>query len=234
VFRNPAFIARRRLSRAIAEMSEAVHMPPGQGVLLDVGCGSKPYRAMFDVRQYIGVDVRSGGHPDDDKSCDVFFDGRTLPVADGSADVVLCTQVLEHAQDANALLAEIARVLKPDGRLLLTVPFVWEEHEKPFDFRRFTAEGITRDLRSVGLEPTLCRKTAGSFETAAQVTAVSLHRGLGGDVPVWGSVVTAVVCAPVQICGMMAQAIIPDGWELYLDLAVIAVKSGILEGTQTA
>jgi SAM-dependent methyltransferase len=225
VFRNPAFIARRRLASAIASIAshESVR---GAGVLVDVGCGSKPYEPLFDVGRYVGVDVEVSGHPEGNKRCDVFFDGTTLPFDDGSCDVVLCTQALEHSPAPEALLAEIARVTRPGGVLALTAPFVWEEHETPYDFFRFTSFGVARIVATVGFEIIEQHRSCGSSEALAQATSVYLHRAVGRSVPGWSALVTALLCAPVQLWGMLWEAILPEAGNLFLDSVVLARRTG--------
>ena len=125
VFRNPAFIARRRLAQAVAAYAVDPRVADTD-VLIDVGCGSKPYESYFSVDRYVGVDLEVSGHPQADKRCDLFFDGKALPFEADYADVVLCTQAIEHSMEPGGLMREMARVLKPGGVLILTLPFVWQ------------------------------------------------------------------------------------------------------------
>jgi SAM-dependent methyltransferase len=111
-----------------------------QGKLLDVGCGEMPFRGFLrkDV-QYRGIDVPAavdfgmGHHPEVTS-----FDGLNIPFADGGFDHILCTEVLEHASEPEALVAEMFRVLRPGGTLTLTVPFSARVHHAPHDYHRFT------------------------------------------------------------------------------------------------
>lgn len=118
--------------------------------IIDVGCGLQPYKFMFAHGEYIGIDVESSGRKDEEKAVDLFFDGTRIPAADGSVDAILCTEVLEHAVDPQALAAEMFRVLRPGGQLCITVPFIWGLHELPYDFRRFTPNGLAKLVESVG------------------------------------------------------------------------------------
>jgi SAM-dependent methyltransferase len=123
---NPFYFARRALRRHMAELASGC-----EGPVLDVGCGSKPYRTLF-AADYTGVEVdttemRERGH------ADFYYDGRNLPFAAGAYSTVLCNQVLEHVFEPDKFIAELARVVRPGGKLLLTVPFVWDEHEQPYD-----------------------------------------------------------------------------------------------------
>lgn len=128
-------------SIANAILSFSKSLPHGKRVL-DVGCGLRPYEDFFSHTSYIGIDVESSGRANSGKRVDYFFDGINIPLTSNSFDAVICTEVLEHAINPDALLIEINRVLKPGGKLFLTVPFMWGLHELPYDFRRYTSVGI--------------------------------------------------------------------------------------------
>jgi SAM-dependent methyltransferase len=73
-------------------------------------------------------------------------DVTALPCADASIDGILLDAVLEHVPDVGGALGEVRRVLKPGGRLYVTVPFLWPYHASPHDYRRWTVSGVQRDL----------------------------------------------------------------------------------------
>ena len=104
----------------------------------DIGGGAQPQeRARF--KKYVLVDVNAAYKPD------VVADIQTLPFADGSLEAVYCAEVLEHVKDPRKAASELKRVLKPGGKLLLTVPFIWPYHAAPplyLDYWRFTADGL--------------------------------------------------------------------------------------------
>lgn len=120
--------------------------------VLDVGCGGRIYEPFIDAGEYIGIDVEESGHDRTGKIVDRFFDGTSIPFDDDRFDLVLCTEVLEHAVDAEKLFAEMKRVLKPNAALFLTVPYIWGEHEVPYDFRRYTTYGIRRQVELLDME----------------------------------------------------------------------------------
>jgi SAM-dependent methyltransferase len=136
---------------------------PDGSKILDLGCGLKPYQTYFKNMQYVGIDVEESGRNKDDKLTDVQFDGISIPFNDAEFDACICTEVLEHAVDPDALLMEVNRVLKNGGSLLITVPFMWGLHELPYDFRRYTLFGLSKAVAKCGFSVELEeRLTAGS------------------------------------------------------------------------
>jgi SAM-dependent methyltransferase len=84
---------------------------------------------------------------------DLIADVHRLPIRDGVADLVVATGLIEHVDDDRAVLSEVARVLRPGGLVHIELPFLQQYHEDPIDCRRFTVQGLERELRRVGLEP---------------------------------------------------------------------------------
>lgn len=167
VFFNPAYIARRGLVKSISSFVKQLSLN-GNGIWLDVGCGKQPYRSFFNVEKYIGMEIdRQNEIQFEQNNVDIFYNGIKFPIDSCSIDGVVCTQALEHVANPENLILEIERVLKPGGKLILTVPFSWQRYEKPYDFTRLTSFGL-RHL----LEPHFCinehHKTTGSIETIAK------------------------------------------------------------------
>lgn len=112
--------------------------------VLDVGCGNKPYYPFFaeHAAEYRGIDMKLDELADDIGSVDA------LPYPDGSFDVVLCTQVLEHVEDPSGAVRELFRVLRPGGTVFLSTHGVWVYHPDPVDLWRWTIEGLERLFRT--------------------------------------------------------------------------------------
>lgn len=137
-FINHNFLIRKSIKKAIQSNANLLN-----GTLLDFGCGTKPYKNFFsNVIHYIGVDYKIEGREEYQKEVDVFYDGKKIPFQDNNFDCILCTEVLEHVFNIEELLVEFNRVLKPRGKALITTPFMWEEHEMPYDFSRYTTPAL--------------------------------------------------------------------------------------------
>jgi SAM-dependent methyltransferase len=115
-------------------------LPQISGKILDIGAGESPWKYLLGQDTiYQGVDITSAGEFGMIKNPDVIcYDGLTIPLPSNEFDAGLCIEVLEHTQSPQVLLLEAFRVLKPGGKLLITVPWSARVHHTPFDCHRFT------------------------------------------------------------------------------------------------
>lgn len=161
------------------------HLPELHGVVLDAGCGSRPYQAdILEHAQWcVGLDWGQSVH---ELRADVLADlARPLPLRDASVDGAVCFEVLEHVAEPSVLLAELNRVLRPTGILLLSVPFQWWVHEAPWDYFRFTRHGLESLLAKAGFVDIQVQATSGfwsmwllklNYQLARMVTGSRLRR----------------------------------------------------------
>jgi SAM-dependent methyltransferase len=105
---------------------------------------------------------------------DVFADACMLPFAEGIFDSVILKDVLEHIGDPEAALAEIARTLRPGGRLMLWMPFIYPIHDAPYDFQRLTEHGLGRRLASHGFDVEDLDPVLSPIESASLMIALAL------------------------------------------------------------
>ena len=134
--------------------------------VLDAGCGQGEVLAEFKrfgvPVDYYGVDL-AVGDPTWEFKVSAVADVRRLPFRDGSFDKVICNQVLEHVDEPDAVLGEFARVLRPGGRLFLSVPFVWHLHQEPYDRFRFSRNAVEYLADKHGLRADLILPMGGYF-----------------------------------------------------------------------
>jgi len=157
----------RRLLRFEALLEERVaafarSLPPGAAVL-DAGAGEGQYAPHFSHCRYAGVDLGVGDAAWDYAGLDARADLERLPFRDGAFDAALNIVVLEHTRDPARVLAEIARVLRPGGRLLLAAPQQWAVHQAPHDYFRFTRHGLEFLLARAGFQDLEITPAGGFF-----------------------------------------------------------------------
>lgn len=135
------------------------------GDLLDIGCGNKPYRLMFNVERYVGCDiVQSSQH-----KADFLCDSLNIPIRDESFDTVISTQVIEHVSEPQQLCAEAFRLLRKNGVFIVSGPMYWHLHEEPHDYRRFTKHGFRYLLEKAGFEVIEILPNGGKWALLGQV-----------------------------------------------------------------
>jgi SAM-dependent methyltransferase len=200
---NPFFHARRGLHRAIAEAA-----PKLDGRLLDLGCGQKPYRNLFKTNDYIGLEIDTVENRAT-KQADFYYDGKVFPFPNYDFDGVICNQVLEHVFAPDHFLAEIRRVLKPSGKILLTVPFVWDEHEQPWDYARYSSFGLKSLLEKNGFEVIEQHKINADVRVLFQLVNAYLYKVLWTQRPILNLLVCAVLMAPFNILGQLLYRLLP-------------------------
>ena len=136
-----AYIGIHLIERSIAALA-----PKVGGEMIDIGCGRQPYRSYFThLTRVVTCD-----HDASRGSVDFACPAHAIPVADASFDTVLCTEVLEHVPDPLAVWHEFYRILRPGGKVLLTTPMYWPEHETPYDFFRYPEHGLRHLAASSG------------------------------------------------------------------------------------
>ncbi len=153
------------------------------GKVLDVGGGMKfgkylaKYKSLFDSDKYTVLDKEPGYKPD------IVGDIHALPFPDQSYDAMVCNAVLEHVENPKLAVEEMYRVLKPGGKILASVPFLYPYHaEKGIykDFYRYTRDGLNylfRDFSSVEICP-----IRGFWETWFNFLPYGLNKKLGPTV----------------------------------------------------
>jgi SAM-dependent methyltransferase len=120
--------------------------------VLDAGAGSAPYRELFAHCRYTTVDfTQSFEHDWGTAQPDIVSDLAAIPLESSTIDAIICTQVLEHVPEPSVVLAEFCRLLRPGGRLFLSVPLLWEVHEAHYDFWRYTPYSLRMLCTGAGL-----------------------------------------------------------------------------------
>ena len=109
-------------------------------VVVDVGSGSSPYRVNTEDIYYVSLDLSRN------EFVNILGDAHNLPFRDKCANVVICTEVLEHCKNPSKVIGEIFEVLKDDCTLILSFPFIFPAHSN-YDYWRFTVDGIRLILK---------------------------------------------------------------------------------------
>jgi SAM-dependent methyltransferase len=180
------WVVRSALAAWLEQEADRLGRERGTVRVLDVGCGVKPYYPFFAAcaSEYVGVDVV------ENPAAELLGPVEALPVEDGSFDVVLCTQVLEHCDDPAQAVRELRRVLAPGGRVLASTHGVQVYHPSPQDLWRWTHEGLRRVFEGhadwAGVSVTPAAGTAsGLAMLLGTFVEIALRRTVLARPPVW-------------------------------------------------
>ncbi len=163
----------------------------GEKNIMDFGCGYMPYKDWFQsYKTYRGADMFP--HPGVEGVLAITEDGK-IPYSDGQFDVVLATQVFEHTENLD-YLNEVYRILQKDGKIIITVPFMYHVHDER-DYRRFTAMGLEQNLRDYGFEVNEIRREGGIGAVIGIALLFWVDQMLRRHTPKW----LLVLLAPVLL-----------------------------------
>lgn len=214
---NPFFIARRGLYVHVRNLASQI-----TGKMLDVGCGTKPYKHLFHAAEYVGLDIDTTLNREE-KDIDFFYDGNHFPFPEKAFDSLLCSQVFEHVFNPENFLKEMNRVLKMDGKALITVPFVWDEHEQPYDFARYSSFGLRSVFERAGFETVKQEKSVQDLRVLVQLLNGYLYKKTV-KYRILRILVTIGIMFPVHLIGIPIGWILPSNGDLYLDNILLVKK----------
>jgi SAM-dependent methyltransferase len=221
MFFHPFYIIRRNLFLAIKDEAQHVH-----GTLLDFGCGQKPYKDLFpNVNSYIGVDIEISGHDHENSQVDIFYDGKKIPFDDNTFDCIFASEVLEHVPNNHEILSEFYRVLKPHGKVIITVPFFWGEHEQPFDYIRLTKYGISNILSQKGFTNIHIKRLGGNIESIFQILTAHIIE-LVPKKRIFQLLILPVI-VPLNILGRLISKVPIHQTTIYLNTITVANKGAL-------
>lgn len=162
------------LSDRFHQQSRKILKEIGQSTVINLGSGDSELPQWLITNNFlINLDYPNTNSKYTKKP-DVFGDACSLPVKGESIDNVLLLEVVEHVPDERKALAEIKRVLKPQGLLYLSVPFIYPVHDAPCDYRRLTIYGLRNLLTLYGFKIVLEKHHGNSFLVAMQLFNLAL------------------------------------------------------------
>lgn len=202
--------------------AEAAKLPAGTRVL-DVGAGSGQYRRLFDHCEYRTHDF--GQEPSSSyTSLDYESDITAIPVPDDAFDAVLCTEVLEHVPEPIRAVREMARLVRPGGRILLTAPLGSWLHQEPYHFYGgYTPHWYRKFLNEAGCDVEAVIPNEGFFSflgTEVQRFRLFTHPSQTRRLPLGSRVIVTLL----WVCSIALSEIIPPlgRWMDRLNLESIA------------
>lgn len=223
IIMNPVYIIRRGLFKSISEVAPLI-----EGSILDFGCGSKPYESLFtNAQSYLGIDIEVSGHNHRHSKIDFFYDGKSLPFPDEYFDAVVAFEVFEHVFNIEEVLAEIQRVLKPQGQLFISIPFAWGEHEIPYDFARYTSYGIQHIFLKNGYTIVSLKKTTTYILAIGQMFISYLTQYVLPGGKVLGKLSQLTIIFPLTVAILLLDMLLPKRYDYFCNTMVLARKKTV-------
>lgn len=194
----------KRLRQAIVRVLAQRPLAKPGACVVDLGCGNAPYMPLFTERgcRYVRCDL--------DGPVEVIIrPGEPVDLPEASADGVVSFQVLEHVWDLDWYLGEALRMLKPGGWLLLSTHGTWLYHPHPTDYRRWTRDGLVRELEVRGFEIEAVDAVVGPLAWTTQFRLLGVREVLR-RVPVLGPLLLAPWCLVSNLRMTLEDAITPE------------------------
>jgi SAM-dependent methyltransferase len=198
---QPDWYVLRELARAIRETLPQLELKGAR--VLDYGCGERPYEAWFAAAgaRYQGADL-DGSH-----EIRITTSG-TLDAGNEGVEVVTSFQVLEHVWDVSGYLSEAHRVLAPGGWLLLSTHGTWLYHPHPGDFRRWTVDGLKREVEAAGFALVSMRPVAGPLAWTTVLRSLGWCHVLG-RIPLVGGALSAMLATLFGLKAWLEDRVTP-------------------------
>jgi SAM-dependent methyltransferase len=155
-------LRKRAIEKALAKESHAL--------VLEIGSGLSPVMTRTDRIVYSELSFRGLRHlkRTHGRGWYVVADATRLPFSDGAFSHTVCSEVLEHIEDDEAALGEMARVMVPGGRMLVTFPhrriYYWNDDRYVRHFRRYEIGDMAGKLERAGLRILETRKVLGPLD----------------------------------------------------------------------
>lgn len=181
--REDVALSSRLVTDLIAAKYQVALPEHAKGDLLDLGCGRAPLYILYQSLAGTITCTDWGDSPHDVSHADLLCDlNEPIPLPDASFDTIILSDVLEHLYRPQLLFSEIARMLRPGGKLIMNVPFMYWLHEQPYDYYRYTRFALERMAEENSLEVLELSELGGAPEVLADLMAkLAVRMRIGGS-----------------------------------------------------
>ena len=204
---------RRHLDKFLKDVS-----PQFKGVVLDIGGKKKNTRGEFtppvqavESWKYVNIDEHAAP--------DIMASADDIPLPDNHADFIVMTELLEHVPNPEAVLREAQRLLKPGGKIFVTMPFLYQVHADPHDYTRWTADMLRMQAQDAGFAAIDIAPMGGLFSVIYDLFRAHIYRvctpgTLSFKIKVKALSISACGFSFMDCCASASQNHITTGWAL--------------------
>lgn len=215
-FLSDSYLARKELYNNIENNAEKF-----TGDILDLGCGSKPYQYLFKCDSYVGLEIMGGGGINE---ADYFYDGTIFPFKNEQFDNIVSFQVIYQAPDLDALILEINRVVKINGYILITVPFMWFDGGGNIH-RRFSEQYTKKKFETYGFKIEKIEQTNANLSALCILANKYINRSISNITVKPIRVLFRIFITPLfNLLGLSFLKFMKKDNELYIDTILVAKK----------
>lgn len=132
-------------------------------VCIDIGGKKTHKKGNFIIENYINSPIYVNIDPK--VTPDYICDARSMPFQNDYADILICSEMLEHVDEPAEVLKEMYRVLKPGGKIFVCVPFSMHIHGLPHDYGRYTEIWWKAQAGKIGFSRIELAKQGGYYAT---------------------------------------------------------------------
>lgn len=156
----------RYMAHIIVSEYSGIISENSKGHILDCGCGQVPYYLIYKnyVKQVTCIDWDVADIEHDYLDYKVDLNKPLTFSEDNQFDTILLADVLEHIYEPKQLLSELSRILKPNGRLMVFVPFYYWVHSEPYDYQRYTEFALKKMTEDSNMKVILLKPYGGYFD----------------------------------------------------------------------
>ena len=215
-FLTPNFLTQKTLFESISKYKNFIG-----GKILDFGCGQKPYVDLFDFTEYIGLELNDQSY----SRADLFYDGKEIPFKEKEFDSVVSFQVLYQCDDIDFCLNQIKRVLKDNGSLLISLPFMWfDGGDNPE--RRFSAYEIKNLLNRNGFKILNQSLTCNNLSSTFVLINSFINTEITNKIPlrIIRIFLRLIICTFLNTLSLISYKITPRTSNIYLNRIILAKK----------
>lgn len=214
-FTNHIFLSRFYLYKKIKILSKHIN-----GTVLDLGCGEKPYQNLFNSEKYIGLEINGANVNKEDINL-YYYDGKKIPFEDSTFDSVVSFETFEHIFDIENTILEIKRVLKDKGKLLISIPFGWNEHMQPQDFARYTSFAIKYLLTCKKFKIIEIHKTNSTITASFQIIIAYLHQNYQPKIKIFARLFQFFFIAPITLLAIVLESLLNKDQSFFSNIVVL-------------